>query len=81
MFKKIKIPFVTGAFEGAYTYKMHWQGAQHFFYGIDTPHKHLFVTPPGPCRAPASTSGTTRSSAGTTTGSRASTTASRTTRP
>ena len=32
MFQKIKIPFVTGAFEDAYTYKMHWQGAQHFFY-------------------------------------------------
>jgi hypothetical protein len=29
---------------GAYTYKMHWQGAQHFFCGIDVPHKHLFVT-------------------------------------
>ena len=51
MFQKIKIPFVTGAFEGAYTYKMHWQGAQHFFSGVDVSHKHLFVTPPGPCRA------------------------------
>ena len=33
MFRKITIPFITGAFEGAYTYKMHWQGAQNFFYG------------------------------------------------
>ena len=51
-FKKIKIPFVTGAFEGAYTYKMHWQGAQHFFYGVDVPHKHLFVTPPAHAERP-----------------------------
>ena len=60
---------------------MHWQGAQHFFYGIDQPHKHLFVTPPGPRGAAASTTGTTRSSAGTTTGSKGSTTASWTTLP
>ena len=53
MFKKIKIPFVTGAFEGAYTYKMHWQGAQHYFYGIDQPHKHLFATPPAHAERPA----------------------------
>ena len=51
-FKKITIPFVTGAFEGAYTYKMHWQGAQHFFYGVDQPHKHLFVTPPAHAERP-----------------------------
>ena len=51
-FKKIKIPFVTGAFEGAYTYKMHWQGAQHFFYGIDQLHKHLFATPPAHAERP-----------------------------
>ena len=51
-FKKIKIPFVTGAFEGAYTYKMHWQGAQNFFDGIDQPHKHLFVTPPAHAERP-----------------------------
>ncbi len=52
MLKKIKIPFVTGAFEGAYTYKMHWQGAQNFFYGIDQPHKHLLVTPPAHAERP-----------------------------
>jgi predicted acyl esterase len=52
MFTKIKIPFVTGAFEGAYSYKMHWQGAQHFFCGIDRPHKHLFVTPPAHAERP-----------------------------
>jgi uncharacterized protein len=52
IFKKIKIPFVCGAFEGAYTYKMHWQGAQHFFYGVDQPHKHLFATPPAHAERP-----------------------------
>ena len=52
VFKKIKIPFVTGAFEGAYTYKMHWQGAQHFFYGVDAPHKHLFIAPPAAAERP-----------------------------
>jgi uncharacterized protein len=52
MFQKIKIPFVTGAFEGAYTYKMHWQGAQHFFSGVDVPHKHLFATPPAHAERP-----------------------------
>ncbi len=52
MFEKIKIPFVTGAFEGAYTYKMHWQGAQHFFYGIDQPAQAPLRHSAGPCRAP-----------------------------
>jgi predicted acyl esterase len=52
MFKRIRIPFVTGAFEGAYTYKMHWQGAQHFFYGVDVPHKHLFIAPPAHAERP-----------------------------
>ncbi len=50
--KKIKIPFYTGAFEGAYTYKMHWQGAQHYFQGIDTPHKKLLFTPPAHAERP-----------------------------
>ena len=43
---------MTGAFEGAYTYKMHWQGAQHFFSGVDVPHKHLLVTPPAHAERP-----------------------------
>ncbi len=52
LFKKVTIPFVTGAFEGAYSYKMHWQGAQGFFDGIDQPHKHLFATPPAHAERP-----------------------------
>ena len=31
---------------------MHWQGAQNFFYGVDQPHKHLFVTPPAHAERP-----------------------------
>ncbi len=52
MFRKIRIPFVTGAFEGAYTYKMHWQGAQHFFMGVEQAHKHLLVAPPAHAERP-----------------------------
>jgi uncharacterized protein len=50
--RKIKVPFYTGAFEGSYTYKMHWQGAQHYFQGIDTPHKKLLFTPPAHAERP-----------------------------
>src|SRR5260370_39242105 len=31
IFKKIKIPFYTGSGAYAYTYKLHWLGAQHYF--------------------------------------------------
>jgi predicted acyl esterase len=31
---------------------MHWQGAQHFFNGVDVPHKHLFVAPPAHAERP-----------------------------
>ena len=31
---------------------MHWQGAQHHFVGIDTPHKKLLLTPPAHCERP-----------------------------
>jgi predicted acyl esterase len=50
--RKIKVPFYTGAFEGSYTYKMHWQGAQHYFQGIDTRHKKLLFTPPAHAERP-----------------------------
>jgi predicted acyl esterase len=45
MFKKIKIPFYTGAGAYAYTYKMHWQGAQHWFLNVDGPKKLIFTGP------------------------------------
>ena len=75
-FEKIKIPFVTGAFEGAYTYKMHWQGAQHYFAGHRRAAQAAAASPRRLTPSAPSTSGTTRSSAGTTTGSKGSTTAS-----
>jgi predicted acyl esterase len=51
-FRRIKIPFWTGSFGGAYTYKMHWQGAQNFFAGVDVPHKRLMLTPPAHAERP-----------------------------
>jgi predicted acyl esterase len=44
-FKKIKIPFYTGSGAYAYTYKLHWLGAQHYFQNIDQPKKLLFTGP------------------------------------
>jgi predicted acyl esterase len=44
-FKKIKIPFYTGAGAYAYTYKMHWQGAQHWFQNVSAPKKLIFTGP------------------------------------
>jgi hypothetical protein len=44
-FKKIKIPFYTGSGAYAYTYKLHWLGAQHYFQNIDQPKKLLFNGP------------------------------------
>lgn len=44
-FKKIKVPFFTGSGAYAYTYKMHWQGAQHYFQNVNAPKKMLFTGP------------------------------------
>jgi putative CocE/NonD family hydrolase len=44
-FKKIKIPFYTGSGAYAYTYKLHWLGAQHYFQNVKTPRKLLFTGP------------------------------------
>jgi hypothetical protein len=41
----VKIPFVCGSGAYAYTYKMHWQGAQHWFMNAkNTPPKRLIFT-------------------------------------
>ena len=34
---KIKVPFYTGSGAYAYTYKLHWLGAQHYFQNIKQP--------------------------------------------
>ena len=44
-FKKIKIPFYTGSGAYAYTYKLHWLGAQHYFQNVKAPRKLIFTGP------------------------------------
>jgi len=44
-FQKIKIPFYTGSGAYAYTYKLHWLGAQHYFQNVKAPSKLLFTGP------------------------------------
>lgn len=44
-FKRIKTPFYTGSGAYAYTYKLHWLGAQHYFQNADAPKKLLFTGP------------------------------------
>jgi putative CocE/NonD family hydrolase len=44
-FEKIKVPFYTGSGAYAYTYKLHWLGAQHFFRNVDQPKKLIFTGP------------------------------------
>jgi len=44
-FKKIRIPAYTGSGWYAYTYKLHLQGAQHWYGGIKVPKKLLFAGP------------------------------------
>lgn len=44
-FSKFKLPFYTGSGAYAYSYKVHWQGAQHYFQNIDAPKKFLFTGP------------------------------------
>src|SRR5260370_38077642 len=48
IFKKIKIPFYTGSGAYAYTYKLHWLAAQHYFQNVDAPKRLLFPGPPHP---------------------------------
>jgi predicted acyl esterase len=45
MFERIKIPFYTGSGAYAYTYKIHWQGAQHWFQNVKAPKKLIFTGP------------------------------------
>ena len=44
-FAKIKIPYYTGSGAYAYTYKLHWLGAQNYFQNVDQPKKLLFTGP------------------------------------
>ena len=44
-FERIKIPFYTGSGAYAYTYKLHWLGAQHYFQKVSAPSKLIFTGP------------------------------------
>jgi len=44
-FSKIKVPTYTGAGWYAYSYKLHLQGCQNLYWGIDVPKKLLFTGP------------------------------------
>jgi len=44
-YKKIKIPFYTGSGAYAYTYKLHWLGAQAYFQNVNAPRKLVFTGP------------------------------------
>ena len=52
-FQKVKIPFVCGSGAYAYTYKMHWQGAQHWFMNAkNSPKKRLVFNGPAHAERP-----------------------------
>ena len=44
-FDAIRIPFYTGSGAYAYSYKLHWLGAQHYFQNVDAPKKLIFTGP------------------------------------
>ena len=44
-FRKIRIPFYTGSGAYAYTYKLHWLGAQHYFQNVKGARKLIFTGP------------------------------------
>ena len=44
-FRAIKVPFYTGSGAYAYTYKLHWLGAQHYFKNVKQPRKLIFTGP------------------------------------
>lgn len=44
-FRNIRIPAYTGSGAYAYTYKLHWQGAQHWHENINVPKKLVFGGP------------------------------------
>jgi uncharacterized protein len=51
-FKKIKIPFYTGSGHYAYSYKLHWQGMQHWFQNVQGVPKKMIVNGPSHAERP-----------------------------
>ncbi len=52
IFKKVKIPFYTGSGAYAYTYKLHWLGAQHYFQNVKQAQRKLLFTGPAHLERP-----------------------------
>ncbi len=51
-FKDLSIPFYTGSGAYAYTYKLHWLGAQHWFQNVKTQPRKLLFAPPAHVERP-----------------------------
>jgi predicted acyl esterase len=51
-FKDLSIPFYTGSGAYAYTYKLHWLGAQHWFQNVKTQPRKLLFAPPAHLERP-----------------------------
>jgi uncharacterized protein len=52
MFEKIKIPFYPGSGQYAYSYKLHWQGMQHWFRNVKGAPKKLTINGPAHMERP-----------------------------
>ncbi|HEY1969053.1 MAG TPA: CocE/NonD family hydrolase [Pseudonocardia sp.] len=52
MFDRIRIPFYTGSGAYAYSYKLHWLGAQHYFQNVRHEHRKLLFTGPAHVERP-----------------------------
>ena len=51
-FNDLSIPFYTGSGAYAYTYKLHWLGAQHWFQNVKTQPRKLLFAPPAHLERP-----------------------------
>ena len=51
-FKKVKIPFYTGSGQYAYSYKLHWQGMQHWYENVQGVPKKMIINGPAHMERP-----------------------------
>ena len=51
-FRQLKIPFYTGSGQYAYSYKLHWQGMQHWFQNVQGVPKKLTINGPAHMERP-----------------------------
>jgi len=52
LFRRIKIPFYTGSGHYAYNYKLHWQGMQHWYQGVQGVPKKMIINGPSHMERP-----------------------------